>query len=370
MNLFPFTSAEDLAEYIEIYKDLHQHPELSYQEGRTASAVTEHLETLDFRIEEGIGGNGVVGVFHNGPGETVLLRSELDALPITEETYLPYASEFKQVDADGILNGVMHAGAHDMHMTCLLAVAEILEESSMHWSGTVILLFQPDAEGLGGAMAVVNDSLFRKIPYPTICLSQHCVSTKSRTIAVKSDRVLAYLDSLHVRVYGRDTNRPQPGARPVLPVHSIISGLKRIRVREINPKEPVFIGCKNHRGGTDANGIPNEEFDIEVRSFSENTRKLSLDTVKGLIQKRFEGSSLLSDARLVVNINSSEINNDEKATGQFIQTLKEYYGNRAPEIVQETSPDVVADDFLLALNSGEKPALYLLEHWIYSENRD
>lgn len=133
----------------------------------------------------------------------MLLRSELDALPIKENTGLPYASKAEQVDADGIKKGVMHACAHDMHMACLLGVAELLYRAQEAWSGTLIVLFQPNEERLLGAKAMADDEPFEEIPLADVCLAQHCVPTKSRTIAVKPRPVLGYLDSLNVRVYGR-----------------------------------------------------------------------------------------------------------------------------------------------------------------------
>ena len=184
----------DLERHAAIYKDLHENPELPCQEQRTAMVVADRLETLGFKVERGIGGHGVVGIIRNGSGQNVLLRSELDALPLKENTGLPYASKAEQVDSDGIKKGVMHACAHDMHMTCLLGAAALLHDARKFWSGTVIILFQPNEERLLGAKAMIDDRLFSKIPLPSVCLAQHCVPTKSGTIAVKPGRVLGYLD--------------------------------------------------------------------------------------------------------------------------------------------------------------------------------
>lgn len=305
----------------------------------------------------------MVGIFHNGEGQNVLLRSELDALPIKEETGLPYASKVKQVDTDGIKKGVMHACAHDMHMACLLGTAELLKDAREAWSGTLIILFQPNEERLLGAKAMVDDGLFQKIPLPSVCLAQHCVPTKSGTIAVKPGRVLGYLDSLSVRVYGRGAHSatPQLGIDPILLAASIITRLQTIVGREIDPKEPVVVGCGSFHAGTDASIIPDyADFQLDVRTFSESTQKLARAAVERIIRMECEVSGSLTAPRIVTMVSSPAIDNDDLATGQFTETLEGYYGSRAPEVVQEMPPDIVADDFvLLTLPPGGKPVPYV-----------
>ncbi|QKX58872.1 uncharacterized protein TRUGW13939_06000 [Talaromyces rugulosus] len=233
----------DLDEHAAIYKDLlHHHPELPCQEQRTTSVVASRLKTLGFSVQRHIGGHGVVGLLPNGPGAKVLLRSELDALPIIEATGLPYASKVEQVDADVIKKGAMHACAHDMHMACLLSVAALLHSARALWSGTLIVLFQPNEERLLGAKAMIEDNLFGKIPLSTVCLAQHCVPTKSGTVAVKPGRVLGFLDSLAVWVYGRGAHgaTPQLAIDPTVLVASILTPLQTVEraaevVQEMTP---------------------------------------------------------------------------------------------------------------------------------------
>ncbi|OBT64483.1 hypothetical protein VE03_05373 [Pseudogymnoascus sp. 23342-1-I1] len=350
-------------EHAEIYKDLHQHPDLPCQEERTASVVAARLETLGFEVQTKIGGHGVVGILRNGDGENVLLRSELDALPIRENTGLPYASRVEQVDADGIKKGVMHACAHDVHMTCLLGVAALLHDARRVWSGTLIVLFQPNEERLLGAKAMIDDGLFQKIPLPGVCLAQHCVPTKSGTIAVKPGRVLGYLDSLDVRVYGRGAHgaTPQLGIDPIVLAASIITRLQTVVSREMDPSEPVVIGCGSFHAGTDASIIPDyADFKIDVRTFSEGTQKRAKAAVERTVRKECEISRSPIAPRIVTVVSSPAIDNDDEATGLFAQVLKDYYGSRASEVVQEMPPDIVADDFvLLALPPGGKPIPYV-----------
>ncbi|KAJ6014783.1 Amidohydrolase [Penicillium herquei] len=311
-NIIKNSLSNHLERYTEVYEELHQFPGLSRQEERAATIVGEYLEESGWRVEYGIGGHGVVGVLHNSPGATVLLRSELDALPITEKT-------------------------------------DLLEINSTKWSGTLIAIFQPNAERLLGAQAMVNECLFRKIPYPSICLAQHCVPTKSGTISVKSGRVLGYLDSLDLAV------------DPILPAASIIEKLQII-AREMDPKEPVVIRCTEFHGSTDATTIPEyADFKVDVRSFSETTQKLALEAVKLLIHEKCLVFGSPTAARIVTTVSCPATDNDEEATGRFIQTLKEYYGDRASEVVQEMSPDIIADDFPLLAQDffGQNPIPYI-----------
>lgn len=346
-----------------IYKDLHENPELPCQEQRTATVVADRLETLGFEVERGIGGHGVIGILRNGLGQNVLLRSELDALPLKENTGLPYASKVEQVDADGIKKGVMHACAHDMHMTCLLGVAALLHDARKFWSGTVIILFQPNEERLLGAKAMVDDGLFSKIPLPSICLAQHCVPTKSGTIAVKPGRVLGYLDSLDVRVYGRGAHgaTPQLGIDPIILAASILTRLQTIVGREMDPKEPVVIGCGTFHAGTDASIIPEyADFQVDVRTFSESTQQLAKSAVERVIRNECEVSGSPTAPRIVTTVSSPAIDNDDVATSRFTRVLESYYGSEPSKVIQVMPPDIVADDFvLLSLPPGGNPIPYV-----------
>ncbi|KAJ5949543.1 hypothetical protein N7454_001127 [Penicillium verhagenii] len=350
-------------EYAAIYKDLHEHPELPCQEERTASVIASRLKFLGFSVQQQIGGHGVVGLLTNGPGANVLLRSELDALPISEATGLSYASKAEQVDADGVKKGVMHACAHDMHMACLLGAAELLKSAHALWSGTLIILFQPNEERLLGAKAMVEDGLFDKIPLPSVCLAQHCVPTKSGTVAVKSGRVLGLLDSLAVRVYGRGAHgaTPQLAIDPIVLAASILTRLQTVVGREMDPKEPVVVGCGMISAGTDASIIPDfADFSLDVRSFSETAQKNARAAVERIIHKECETSGATRAPLIRTAVSSPAIDNDDVATAKFTRTLQAYYGSRTAEVVQEMPPDIVADDFvLLALPPGKQPIPYV-----------
>ena len=177
----------DLTNYETLYKHFHSHPELSLQERETASTIASHLESVNagYEIHTSIGGHGLVGVIKNGPGSTVLLRADMDGLPVLELTGLPYASKVTMKDvADGIEKPVMHACGHDMHVTCLLAAAERLGHIKHAWSGTLIVLFQPNEERGGGAQAMVEDGLYDKIPVPDYVLGQHVLPLRAGRVYV------------------------------------------------------------------------------------------------------------------------------------------------------------------------------------------
>ena len=352
---FPF-----LEKYASVYRDLHQHPELPCQESRTAAVVASHLEGLGYQVQRKIGGHGVVGMLENGVGKTVLLRSELDALPMEENTSLPYASTVEQVDTDGYKKRVMHACGHDMHMASLLGAAELLEKVKGCWSGTVICVFQPNEERLLGAQAMIDDGLFDKIPLPNIVLGQHAVPTRAGTIGTRPGRVLGFLDSMAIRVYGKGTHSstPELGIDPVLMASCIISRLQTVVAREIDFKKPCVITSGYIHGGTDASIIPEfVDFTVDVRSFDENIQKIAVKAVKRIIEAECTAANSPKSPRILISATCPPIDNDEQATALFTTALRDFYGDEAPEKVIEMDLDITADDFVLLGNPPGQEAI-------------
>ncbi|CEJ90619.1 Putative Amidohydrolase [[Torrubiella] hemipterigena] len=199
-------SSIDLPAYEELYKHFHQNPELSDFEAQTAKKVAEELAKLQsFKITTDIGGHGVAAVLENGPGNTILLRSDMDALPVLETTGLPYASKATMADAEGNIKPIMHACGHDMHMTCLLAAAKILIQLKDHWQGTLVLIFQPAEERGTGAQAMVDDGLYTKhnIPVPDFALGQHVVAARAGSVKSRIGPIMAAADSMKITLSGR-----------------------------------------------------------------------------------------------------------------------------------------------------------------------
>src|SRR5262249_35483340 len=168
---------DDLSRLKDIYEDIHRHPELSYQEERTATKLAGLMRELGYEVTENVGGKGIVCVMKNGDGPTLLIRTDMDALPVTEQTGLPYASQVRTPDKNGNDVGVMHACGHDMHMTCWLGTAKVLASLKDHWHGTLIFIGQPAEEVGGGARKMLEDGLFRRFPRPDYCLALHCHSS-------------------------------------------------------------------------------------------------------------------------------------------------------------------------------------------------
>lgn len=206
----------DVDRYEALYKHFHQNPELSNLEAQTAKTLADQLAQLQvFNVTTNIGGHGLVGVFENGPGNTVLLRADIDALPILEATGLPYASTVTMADIEGVVRPVMHACGHDMHMTCLLAAAETLVKLRQEWSGTLVVLFQPAEERGTGAQAMVDDGLYgrHKIPVPDFLLGQHVMAMRAGSIGSKAGTIMAGADSLKVTLSGLGGHGSQVSGR-------------------------------------------------------------------------------------------------------------------------------------------------------------
>ena len=240
------------------YKDLHQHPELSHHEHRTARCVAEELQKYGFTVLTGIGGTGVVGVLANGAGPTVLLRAELDALPIRENTGVDYASIVTTTAADGHEVPVAHACGHDMHMACLLGMAKLMADHRDRWNGTLIPLFQPAEETGDGARGMVDDGLLKRIPAPNVALAQHLLPGIAGTVGTCSGPFMSAEDSIKVTVYGRGSHGalPQDGIDPVVLAAMIIVRLQTVVSREVTPGEIAIVTVGSLQAGPRATSFP------------------------------------------------------------------------------------------------------------------
>ena len=196
----------------EFHRDLHRHPELSHQERRTATRVSERLGQMGFAVRQGVGGTGVVGVLENGDGPVVLLRADMDALPVREATGLPYASTVTATDAAGTEVPVAHACGHDVHVTCLLGAAQLLAAARDQWVGTVVALFQPAEETGDGARGMLDDGLAKLIPVPDVALAQHVLPAPAGRLGTRAGPVLCAADSMRVTVHGRGGHGSMPQA--------------------------------------------------------------------------------------------------------------------------------------------------------------
>ena len=275
------------AEYpslFELYKHLHANPELSFQEAKTSARIAEELKRAGYEITTGVGKFGVVAVLKNGSGPTVLVRSDLDGLPVKEQTGLPYASNVTTKDDSGNEVSVMHACGHDIHMTSLVGTARVLAQSKNLWRGTLVLIGQPAEEREGGARAMLKDGLFTRFPKPDFCLALHDKSDlPAGSVGYVPGAAFANVDSVDIIVRGVGGHGAWPHRTkdPIVLASQIILALQTIVSRETEPGQPAVVTVGSIHGGTKHNIISDEvKLQLTVRSYTDEIRKQTLDAIK------------------------------------------------------------------------------------------
>ena len=285
----------DTSDLAELYRDLHAHPELGFAEHRTAGIVASRLRDAGYEVTEGVGGTGVVGELTRGDGPVVLLRADMDALPVTEETGLPYASTATAEDDEGERIGVMHACGHDVHTTCLLGAARELADAT-DWSGTLLCLFQPAEELGAGARAMLDDGLYDRFPRPSVVLGQHVVPLPAGVLAVEPGPAYAASDSLRITLHGQGSHasRPQNAVDPVVLAAATILRLQTIVAREVAPTDAAVVTVGAVHAGTVGNVIPDRaELLVSVRTFSERVRSTVLGAIDRIVQNEAAAAGAL-----------------------------------------------------------------------------
>ncbi len=276
-----------------VYRDLHAHPELSFQEHRTAGIVADHLGSLGYAVTTGIAGTGVVGVLQRGAGPTVLLRADMDALPVLEETGLDYASTARGVDADGMDVPLMHACGHDVHVTCMLGAAEELAAAD-DWSGTLVVLFQPAEEWGGGAERMVADGLFDRVPVPDVVLGQHVAPFPAGFAGLHAGVAMAAADSIDVTLHGEGGHgsRPETTVDPVYLAANVVARLQGIVAREIAPADAAVVTVGQLHAGTKNNIIPpSAKLGLSVRTLDAAVREKVLAGIERIARAESAASA-------------------------------------------------------------------------------
>jgi amidohydrolase len=265
------------------YQELHRTPELSLQEVKTAAKLAERLRALGYEVTTGVGGHGVVGVLKNGKGATVLLRTDMDALPVKEETGVAYASTVVATSAAGATVPVMHACGHDAHMTSWLGAATLLAQAKARWAGTLVLVAQPAEELVRGARAMLDDGLLTRFPRPDFALALHVTpSLPAGQIAARSGPVFAMVNGLEIVVHGRGGHgaAPHRTVDPVLLASRIVVALQGIVAREVDPADPAVVTVGSIHGGTKGNVIPDDvTLQLTVRSYREEVHRQLLAAI-------------------------------------------------------------------------------------------
>jgi amidohydrolase len=277
-----------------LYKDLHKNPELGFQETQTAAKLSARMKALGFDVTTGVGKTGIVAVMKNGAGPTVMLRTELDALPVAEKTGLPFASSVTTKNAAGQLVPVMHACGHDIHMSAWAGTALLMAEHKDRWRGTLMMVGQPAEEGGAGAAAMLADGLFTKFPRPDFALSLHDDDTMpAGTIGYRAGLFRAMSDRVDITVYGRGGHAAMPhnAVDPVVLASRIVLALQTIVSRENNPSDPVVITVGSIHGGTQANIIPDEvKLELSVRTFTTQVRTRTLAAIRRIAKGEAESA--------------------------------------------------------------------------------
>lgn len=276
--------ASDYAYLESLYLHLHQHPELSFYEKNTSRRMAEELRQLGFEVTENVGGYGVVAVLQNGKGPTVLVRADMDALPVAEETGKPYASKVTTTDESGRTVGVMHACGHDVHMTAWVGAARALAALKQQWKGTLVFIAQPAEERSGGAKAMLAGGLYEKFPLPDYALAIHVsASLPAGAVGICSGYTMANVDMVDITVYGRGGHGAAPHTTidPVVLAARLILDFQTIVSREINPTEPAVLTVGAIHGGNKGNVIPNEvKMELTLRSYADEVRNAMIEKIQ------------------------------------------------------------------------------------------
>ncbi len=327
-----------------VYKDIHSHPELSMQEKRTAGIAAEHLRAAGYEVTTGVGNTGVVGVLLNGEGPIVMLRADMDALPVREATGLPYASN-AVADDNGKSVAVMHACGHDMHVTWLIGAAKLLAQNRNAWRGTLMLVFQPAEETGAGAQAMIDDGLFKRFPKPHIILGQHVMVGSSGTIGTRSGVITSAGDSLQIRMFGRGAHgsMPQASIDPVVMAAATVLRLQTIVSREVAPTEAAVVTVGSLQAGTKENVIPDEAvIKLNVRTFDEGVRKRVLAAIERITNAESEASRSPRKPEITPLDRYPLVKNDPEATKRTVDAFQSYF---PADRVKDTPPTSASEDF-------------------------
>jgi hippurate hydrolase len=328
-----------------LYKDLHAHPELSMQEVRTAGLIADRLRAAGCEVTTGIGKTGVVGLLRNGNGSTVMLRADMDGLPIEEATGLPYASKVTMKDREGNTVPVGHMCGHDMHVTWLAGVTELFARARESWQGTLMAVFQPGEETAEGAQAMIDDGLFTRFAKPAVVLGQHVMVGPAGTVGGRAGVITSAADSLQIRLFGRGAHgsMPQASIDPVVMAAATVMRLQTIVSREVAAAEAAVVTIGSLQAGTKENVIPDEAvIKLNVRSFDEGVRKRVLAAIERIVKAEAAASGAPKPPEITPLDRYSLVVNDSSASGRVVEAFRRHF---SAEQVRETGPAPASEDF-------------------------
>lgn len=340
--------AADLPSLVKLYQELHAQPELSQQEVKTAARLAKEIKTLGFKVTTGVGGTGVVAILENGAGPVVMLRTDMDALPVTEATGLPFASKVRVATAAGVETGVMHACGHDIHMASWIGTARRMVALRKQWSGTLIMIGQPAEEIGAGARAMLGDGLYKRFPKPSIAIAFHDGPMPAGTIGYTPGYTFANVDSVDIIVKGVGGHGAYPHSTkdPIVLAARIVTALQTIVSREIDPLESAVVTVGSIHGGTKHNIIPGEvQLQLTVRSFSPETRAQLIAAIERIAKGEAIAAGVPDDKLPVVTVQDQATPatfNSEPLTGRVISRFRERFGE---DRVRQVPPTMAGEDF-------------------------
>jgi len=341
-----------------LYTDVHAHPELSFQETRTSGLAAKRLHAAGFDVTTEVGKTGVVGLLRNGDGPTVMLRADMDALPVEEATGVPYASKVEATDRHGQTVPVMHACGHDMHVTWLAGAATLLAEARETWRGALLAVFQPAEEIAQGARQMLDDGLFQRFPRPDVVLGQHLMVGPAGAIGWRAGVVTSAGDSLQIRLFGRGAHgsMPQASIDPVVMAAATVMRLQGIVSRELAAAEAAVVTVGSMQAGTKENVIPQEAIiKLNVRTFDEGVRRRVLAAIERIVNAEAAASGAPRPPEITPIDRYPLVVNDQPATERVVAAFRDHF---AAERLVETGPAPASEDFGSFAADTHAPAVY------------
>ncbi|KAK4228357.1 metal-dependent amidase/aminoacylase/carboxypeptidase [Podospora fimiseda] len=329
----------NLPQWAQFYRDLHTDPDISGMEANTAKQVASQLERLGYKVYSMIGGHGVVGVLRNGSGKTVLIRAELDALPMLEQTNLEYRSRRRMKDRHGNEHPVMHSCGHDMHMAVLLAAADLLDRAAEHWTGTLMMVFQPDAKEGRGAEAMVNGGLYQicgsRVPdlVPDLMLAQHLSPAPAGTLEIRSGLVQPIADVFDIRVYGGYRGNVKHSNLYIDPIPlsmRIVSELQEAITSKIGTKEFATVKCRRFDiGKPDNENIPYADILLVIHTVKDDIRSSVLQLVKDKFRTDCQNAMVPRNPNVLHTARAPLMSNDDAIALPVRKVFRDYFGKNA-----------------------------------------
>jgi amidohydrolase len=341
-----------------LYQDLHRSPELAFSEHQTAKKLAERVKALGYEVTTGVGGTGVVAILRNGPGPTVMLRTEMDGLPVLEKTGLAFASSVTVKNAAGETVPVMHACGHDVHMSAWYGTAKLMADNRKQWSGTLMLVGQPAEEPLTGSAAMIKDGLFTRFPKPDYALSMHDdVSMPAGQVGYFAGPFRASADTVTVTIFGQGGHGavPHDTRDPVVMSARIVMALQTLVSRENNPMDPVVITVGSIHGGTQANIVPDQvKLQMTVRTFRPEVRKRVLASIAREVKGEAIAAGAPKEPLVEVKPGADAVFNDLALTERMVATAK---GALGAQNVVPMAPKMTSEDFANYGQAGVKAVL-------------